>query len=220
MRTPQLPTRLHWDHNAHYHRWILRQLPAAPARALDAGCGAGRLAGLLAELADEVDAVDRSPVMIAKASATLPRRNVRHLLGDVLDPGAPLAPGGYDAVTAVSSLHHMPLRPALGRLAGLVRPAGVLVVIGHYRPDTVSDQLAGLLALPANLVVGALLALRGRSGKPDDAHMPVQPPQASFSEIRAAADELIPGARVRRRLFWRYSLVWRRPAASARVGER
>jgi len=199
---------------------MLRQLPAAPARALDAGCGAGRLAGLLAALADDVDAVDRSPVMITKASTTVPRRNVRHLLGDVLDPDLPLAPGGYDAVTAVSSLHHMPLRPALGRLAGLVRPAGVLVVIGHYRPDTVPDQLAGLLALPANLVVGALLALRGRSGKPDDAHMPVQPPQATFSEIRAAADELIPGARVRHRLFWRYSLVWHRPTAPAPLRER
>ncbi|MET8412898.1 SAM-dependent methyltransferase, partial [Streptomyces sp. NPDC005195] len=28
-----------WDHNAHYHRWILRQLPRRFNRALDIGSG-------------------------------------------------------------------------------------------------------------------------------------------------------------------------------------
>lgn len=38
----------------------------------------------------------------------------------------------YDAVTASSSLHHMPLLPALARLARLVAPGGILIVVGHY----------------------------------------------------------------------------------------
>jgi len=44
-------------------------------------------------------------------------------VADLLDPALPLEHEGYDAVTAVSSLHPMPLQPALGRLAGLVRLA-------------------------------------------------------------------------------------------------
>jgi len=33
-----------WDHDAHYHRWILRQLPGRVGTALDVGCGKGELA--------------------------------------------------------------------------------------------------------------------------------------------------------------------------------
>ncbi|WP_239094534.1 hypothetical protein [Planotetraspora silvatica] len=40
-----------WDHNAHYHRWILRQLPRSFDSALDVGCGSGDLARLLASRA-------------------------------------------------------------------------------------------------------------------------------------------------------------------------
>jgi hypothetical protein len=32
-----------------------------------------------------------------------------------------------------------------------------------------------------------------------------------LEEIRRVADEVLPGAIVRRHLFWRYSLVWRKP---------
>ncbi|GGZ40173.1 hypothetical protein GCM10010344_00780 [Streptomyces bluensis] len=47
-----------WDHNAHYHRWILRQLPRRSDRALDVGSGSGDLARLLARRAATVTAVD------------------------------------------------------------------------------------------------------------------------------------------------------------------
>jgi ubiquinone/menaquinone biosynthesis C-methylase UbiE len=33
-----------WDHNAWYHRLLLRQVPARAERVLDVGCGAGTLA--------------------------------------------------------------------------------------------------------------------------------------------------------------------------------
>ncbi|MEV5518264.1 hypothetical protein AB0L50_36100 [Streptomyces flaveolus] len=47
-----------WDHNAHYHRWIMRQLPRSFPRALDVGSGTGDLARLLATRAAAVDAID------------------------------------------------------------------------------------------------------------------------------------------------------------------
>lgn len=214
---PQLPRALWWDHNAYYHRWLLARLPARLESALDAGCGAGALAGRLAERVTNVDAVDVSPTMIRRAMMVFPAR-VNWLLGDLLDETLPLDPGGYDLVVAVASLHHLPLRPALGRsaglvrLAGLVRPGGMLAVIGLYRKATLVDVGMEVLALPANAAVGAWLAVRGRAGKANDIDMPIRPPSSTFAEIRAAAAEYAPGAVVRRRLFWRYTLLWRRPA--------
>jgi hypothetical protein len=41
----------------------------------------------------------------------------------------------------------------------------------------------------------------------------------SLAAARARAGDLLPGARVRRHLFWRYSLVWRKPGeAGATLG--
>jgi SAM-dependent methyltransferase len=240
---PQLPRALRWDHNAHYHRWLLRQLPAGPGRVLDAGCGTGVLAARLAERAGRVDAVDLSPAMIARARALHPPRSqaphsqaphsqaphlqapqpqasgVRWLTGDLLDPGLPLDPDGYDVVTALSSLHHLPLRPGLARLAGLLRPGGLLLVVGLYRIETPADYAFEAVRQPVNAMVGVIKAVRGRAGKPHDTGMPVRRAEASWREITAAARELLPGARLHRRFFWRYSLLWRRPMSDQKAGE-
>jgi SAM-dependent methyltransferase len=213
VRVPQLPRSLLWDHNAHYHAWLMRRLPAKCERALDVGCGVGALARELATRASAVDAVDRSEVMIRRARATAGGPNVRWLLGDLLDASLPLHADGYDMVTAVSSLHHMPLRPALARLSALVRPGGVLAIVGCYRAAAVGDYLVDAFAVPANAVVGAVLAARGRAGKPHDEDMPViWPPDTTLADVRDAAAQLLPGARVRRLLFFRYALEWTRPA--------
>jgi SAM-dependent methyltransferase len=208
MWVPQLPQALWWDHNAYYHQWLLRQLPARVDSALDVGCGAGVLASLLAERAGHVDAVDAAEVMTEKARART--QQVKWLHGDILDETLPLDPSGYGLVTAISSLHHMPLRPALSRLAELVRPGGVLAVIGLYRQVTVADRAIDVVALPANGAKGVLLATRGMAGKPHDVGMPVREPIDTLAQLRAAAEHIVPGALLRRRLFWRYSLLWRR----------
>lgn len=202
----RLPSFLWWDHNAHYHRWLLRQVPPGAARALDVGCGSGALARRLSERIASVDAVDASPAMIERATG-----RARWLVGDIL--AVDLEPAGYDLVTALSSLHHLPLRAGLVRLAELVRPGGTLAVVGLYRHATRADLAMAAVTLPANALVGAVLAARGRAGKPNDEGMPVRDPETTLAEIRAAAADLLPGAVVRRRVFWRYTLLWRRPPA-------
>ncbi len=46
---------LDWDHNAYYHRLLLRHLPRPCNRVLDVGCGAGAFAVELAKRAERVD---------------------------------------------------------------------------------------------------------------------------------------------------------------------
>lgn len=212
VRTVQLPARLRWSHNAYYQRWLLRQLPARLERALDVGCGTGALACALARRAVRVDAVDVSPDMIAAARQREAGQggHVRWLVGDVLDQDLPLAEGGYDAVTAISSLHHLSLHEGIERLGALVRPGGVLVVVGLCRPQTLGDRCLGIAAVVANAAVGAVLAATGRAGTPDEDGMPVQPPAATLAQVRRAAT-VLPGARITRGLYWRYLLLWHRP---------
>ena len=53
-----------WDHNSHYHSFLLRQLPSHCGYTLDIGCGTGLFTRLLAGRSDEVLVLDLSPQMI------------------------------------------------------------------------------------------------------------------------------------------------------------
>lgn len=46
----------------------------------------------------------------------------------------------------------------------------------------------------------------------DDDGMPVASPELTTRQVREQAQALLPGARVRRLLFWRYLLEWDRPS--------
>ena len=160
--------------------------------------------------------------MIAAAMTTSSGvHNVRWLLGDVRT--LELEPGGYDVVTAIASVHHLPADEGLVRLAELVRPGGTVAVLGLARGVTLPDYLAGVLAIPADIAVGTWKAAQrtgsslrdpGPNGPP--VTVPLRDPQVTLDEVRTEARRLMPEARLRRHLFYRYSLVWQRPITSSR----
>lgn len=208
---------LPWDHNAYYRRLLLRAVPRGARRVLEVGCGAGQLAGQLAALAEHVDAVDRDSGMIAAACDAVPA-NVTCLLADVMD--APLAPDSYDAVVSMSVLHHLPLVPALSRLATAVRPGGTLAAVALPRKDLLHELPVELAATTWHHVLGLALTAtryRGHDQLRHSTHhdrMPVRKPDLTTRQVRASARGALPGVRVRRLLLWRYLLLWRKPVAS------
>ncbi len=76
-----------WDHNAHYHPWILRQLPRRFGTALDVGCGTGELARLLAVRAEAgVVGLDSDPGIVRRARGlTTSGAPVTYLVADAPD---------------------------------------------------------------------------------------------------------------------------------------
>jgi 2-polyprenyl-3-methyl-5-hydroxy-6-metoxy-1,4-benzoquinol methylase len=205
---------LSWDHNAYYQPLLLRKLPLHCERILDVGCGTGEFAVQLAELADHVDALDRSPEMIRAARARVPA-NVTCIETDLLRGRVP--DERYDAITSISALHHLPLAEALPRLSAALRPGGVLVATALPRTDLPRELPIELAALLAQGVRGLALAggrlVRGEPLRSEYDHpeMPILGPSLTTREVRREAEALLPGAQVRRLLFWRYLLVWRKP---------
>lgn len=203
---------LNWDHNAYYHRLLLRQRPQPCRRVLDVGCGAGAFAARLARRSEQVDAVDRSTEMIEQARRRTPR-NVHCVLADVLVD--PLPGKDYDAIFSISALHHMPLQDACAVLAAALRPGGVLSVVAVPRTDLRRELPVEIAAAVGHRLLGAMFftnRLRESTSwfakDPARASMPVvmDPP---LTTRQAAA--VLPGARVRRLLFWRYLLIWHKP---------
>ena len=205
-----------WDHNAYYHRLLLRQLPQQCRRVLDVGCGSGAFAARLAGRAEHVDALDRSATMIEVARQHSPS-NVHCVLGDVLVDPSPHS--DYDAVFSISALHHMPLREALLSLAAVIRPGGILAVIALPRLDPRREWPIEIAAIVGHRLLGVMFwaarpvsSRRWFAKQPTHTSMPVvMDPPLTTQEIAHQAAEVLPGARVRRLLFWRYLLLWQKP---------
>lgn len=198
-----------WDHNAHYHRWILRQLPRRFGRALDVGSGTGDLARLLATRADEVRGIDSDPAVTSRARTLTPEATpVSFAVADALT-GLPAGP--HDVITCVATLHHLPFTEALTAFRRHLAPGGTLVVVGLFRPQTATDHLLGAAATPLNAATGWLKNKGRRAPRPVSMTARTRPADMTFSDIADEAREVLPGARLRRRLFWRYTLSWRHP---------
>lgn len=199
-----------WDHNHHYHPVLLRHVPPGCAEALDAGCGMGDFTRLLAARCGHVTGLDLSPNMVAEArrrSAGL--ANVDYARADIMTE--PLPAGAFDCVSSIAVLHHLPLDAALRRFSDLLRPGGVLLVLdirpGGFLPSDVVALAASTALLLRHTgrpredpVVRAAWEAHGRTDR-----------FPSLAEVREACGRVLPGARVRSHLIWRYSLVWRKP---------
>lgn len=197
-----------WNHNIHYYDIVLRSVPPVCQRALDVGCGTGFLARRLVYWSEKVVGIDVSLEMLSRATSPDLESRIQFVEGDVMKH--PFSADSFDFITAVATLHHLPLRPALARFRYLLKPGGVLAVIGLYRHSTVADFALDAVAFPTSWI---LRAVHGYS----DPSTRKQKPRETLREIRSASEALLPGAEIRRLLLFRYFLIWRKPVAGTHI---
>ncbi|MEY7973491.1 class I SAM-dependent methyltransferase [Saccharomonospora xinjiangensis] len=203
-----------FDHNDVYHPLLLRLAPAGARRALDVGCGAGKLARRLAARGLEVDALDPAGEVLAVASAigSPGPGTITYRQADAATH--PLPSQHYDLITCVASLHHMPF-DTVTRLRDALAPGGVLAVLGLADPSTARDWAVSIGSIPLNLLAKATVSLAEHlGGGPDGVPTaPVSSWDMSLDDVRREAAKLLPGSRVRVVPFWRYLLTYRRVRA-------
>lgn len=192
-----------WNHNIHYYPLILAAVPAACQRALDVGCGEGTLARQLAGLVPHVSAIDADAWSIELARRQDPAGGIDLICGDFLTH--PFEPSSYCMITSVAALHHMDPATALERMSLLLQPGGILAIVGLARPRLPADLLWEAAGIIANL--GYRLT-RTYWEQPSPT---IWPPPHTYAAIRRLAARSLPGVRYRRRVLWRYSLVWTKP---------
>lgn len=191
-----------WNHNIHYQRVVLDAVPPGATRALDAGCGEGTLADDLARAVPHVVGLDADAEVLERTHARL-GGHVQLVRGDVLHP--PFPPASFDVVASIATLHHVDARAGLAALADLVRPGGALVVIALAKADLPWD-------LPYELAGAVSTRVHKRTKTYREVQAPtVWPPPLTYRQLRAVAEDELPGVRYRRHAMWRCSLVWTRP---------
>lgn len=204
-----------WDHNNHYHRFLLNQLPVQCNTALDIGCGTGEFSRLLAQRVKRVMAIDLSPNMIEVAkqrSGEFP--TIDFQVADVMKWELPAEQ--FDVIVSIATLHHLPVERLLPKLKAALKPGGRLVILDLLDHENLRDQLSDVVAVPLNWLF-QMLKNRHIQPSPEAAaamreHLRTDQ-YLTFSQARQIYSSVFHEAKVRKHLFWRYSTVWQKPTA-------
>lgn len=219
-----------WTVNNHYHPLLLRYVPQGCEKALEVGCGTGSFARQLAARCKRVVAIDLSAEMIRvareRASQTenlKPKQvgkvefqsaDVEFQLADVMTWEFPR--GQFDFICSIATMHHLPQRELLPKMRDALRPGGVLVVLDLVKSETLRERMLDVAAMGVS--VSLRLIHNGRLQPPPEVRKAweqhgKQDHYSTLKEIRALADEILPGASVIRCLLWRYLLVYKNKGA-------
>jgi SAM-dependent methyltransferase len=198
-----------WSHNDAFTSFVLREARPVVNRggrtAVDVGCGTGNLLVRLARVFPDVRGLEPDPSTAAIAAARFTN------VGSVrIEPRAfqNADDAAYDFIVFVASLHHMPLIHTLELARRSLRLGGKIIVVGLANESTWADRMYSTASLVLNPVVGLLRNPRGVEQTPLNMTAPAMAPTASFEEVRRVTQGVLPGSRVRRRLFWRYTTTW------------
>lgn len=200
-----------WTHNNHYYDRLLSAVPPDCSSALDIGCGFGEFAIRLSALSVTVDAIDSDDKTIAVARGYGSRYHNVTFNHQPFEE-ANLSQDTYDFVSAIAALHHMDLTSTLLKMKRVLRPGGVLAILGCFRESSVDDYAWAALAVPVNLLC-RLHKHTSRTAKTP--HMIVRDPEQTLRELRQQFDRILPNHRFRRHLLWRYSVIWEKPLRTA-----
>ncbi len=207
-----------WEHNSHYHRYLLQHIPANCKQALEIGCGVGQFVRLLATKAQDVLALDLSPEMIRIArERSTGYKHIDYQVADLLQQE--YQPEQFDCIVSIATLHHLPLEETLIKLKKMLAPGGVLIILDLYQQQPL-DLLTAPLAIIASRVMqyiknGRVSPAERQAAREAWERHAVHDTYMTISQIRQIASRTLPEdkerVRIRKHLFWRYSLIWKKP---------
>lgn len=209
-----------WTQNNHYQNVLLRHIRNDCQNALEIGCGTGAFARRLAERARHVVALDLSPEMIRVArSRSRELSNLEFHVADAMSWDFPAA--HFDCIASIATLHHLPLRAMILKLKAALKPEGVLIILDLFEAERNLFTTTGVLDTSLNIVaMGVSVSLRlihnGRLKPPREvraawAAHEQHDTYPRMSEIRTLCAEILPGAKIKKHLLWRYSIIWQKP---------
>jgi ubiquinone/menaquinone biosynthesis C-methylase UbiE len=216
-----LLTEQHGGGGGLYHGYVRRHLPQQCENALEIGCGTGEFTRRLATRAASVTAVDLSPQMIRLArQQSVAYPNIEYLTGDVMRLSLPAE--HYDCIVSLATLHHLQLEQALLKMKGALKAGGVLIIHDLLADERLIDRAVSASAYPVSAArrlwkTGRLRAPREmreawrEHGKGEVYLTP--------NGVREMCRRYLPGAKIRRHLLWRYTVVWPRAQRGVTSGK-
>lgn len=202
-----------WDHNNHYHSFLLNQLSIRGNTALEIGCGTGEFSRLLAQRFDRVIAIDLSPKMIEVAKRNSQQfLNINFQVADVLQWQFPQEK--FDAIASIATFHHLPLEKLLPPLKAALKPGGKLIILDLIEYEYPQDILMEIVSIPFNWI---FQLLKNKNSNPTKEEIQAWKEHGltdeypTLTKATKTYQKFLKKAKIRKHLFWRYSIFWQKP---------
>ena len=204
-----------WNHNNHYHNFLLRQISFPCNNILDIGCGTGEFTRLLAKQAENVVAIDLSPNTIKIArQRSREYTNINFQVADIMQWEFPKE--HFDAIVSIATLHHLPVEQLLPKLQAALVPGGKLVILDLLKYESIQDSLSDVVAVPLNWALEILrnsqIKRSPEAVKAMREHLRTDE-YLTLSQVKKIYPNYLGEVIIKKHLFWRYSIVGEKPSS-------
>jgi SAM-dependent methyltransferase len=158
-------------------------------------------------------AIDLSSEMIRVARPRSSQfENLEFELADVMTWDFPQS--HFDCIFSIATLHHLDQHELLPKIKDALRPRGVLVILDLVESNGLTERMLDVVALGVS--PSLRLIHNGRLKPPREVRKAWEQHgkhdhYSTIKQMRALANEMLPGASVKRHLLWRYTLVYQKP---------
>jgi 2-polyprenyl-3-methyl-5-hydroxy-6-metoxy-1,4-benzoquinol methylase len=199
-----------WDHNQQYQHYLLKYIPQNCNAILDVGCGTGELTKKLASYSKEIIGIDVSENMIREAEKRNNEENITYLKISV-ERYFEETDKTFDIIISIAALHHMDEEKILQMMKSKLTKNGKILILDLVKTETIIDWMLSILAVLLNPWIMLLMRGRMRVTKEErkawDGHFRYDK-YLTIKEVRNIAKNILGKAKVKRHLFWRYSIVY------------
>jgi ubiquinone/menaquinone biosynthesis C-methylase UbiE len=119
----------------------------------------------------------------------------------------------FDCVVSIATLHHLPAEKIFREIKRILKVGGLFIGLDLFRAEGLSDILTAAIALPANIALR--LIKTGRLREPYEVreawkeHAKTDS-YLTLNQLSELCADILPGAEVKKHLFWRYSIIWKK----------
>jgi 2-polyprenyl-3-methyl-5-hydroxy-6-metoxy-1,4-benzoquinol methylase len=190
----------------------LSKLEKTKGIALDIGCGTGELTQKLASSYTKIIGIDVSPKMVEEARKRSHFSNIEFINVDV-ETYLKRTEQKYDLVISIATFHHLDYAAILKLIKEKMNINGRLMILDLYKINTPYELFLSLIATVCNPLM--VFFKRGsffvtREEKEAWLRHSSYDRYLAIKEINRITNSILGRAEIKRHLFWRYSLIYRK----------
>jgi 2-polyprenyl-3-methyl-5-hydroxy-6-metoxy-1,4-benzoquinol methylase len=199
-----------WDHNRQYQNYLLKNIPPDCSYILDVGCGTGELTKKLVPYSAKIIGIDVSGNMINEAKKRNYDEKIDYIKTSV-EKYLEETEKRFDVIISIAALHHMNEEKILETMKGRLTQKGKIIILDLVK-GSIADYAAAIISVPLSIILrlknNGKLKVSKEQRDAWEGHFHYDK-YLTIKEVKSIARKKLGEAKIKKHLFWRYSIVYK-----------